>query len=130
MQESLIFDLCRIHLMKMQALNAKNFDDYNKMATLYQKTLTTANLEPKKKDNLSKELETWGTLTGIPVLSEYQSRFGANLVFKVADKNHGGYPSNSATLITDKIIQIMPLDAIESSNSDSNRAESGNNRYV
>ena len=64
-QESLIFDLCRIHLMKMQALNAKNFDDYNKMATLYQKTLTTANLEPKKKDNLSKELETWGTLTGI-----------------------------------------------------------------
>ena len=66
----------------------------------------------------------------VPVLSEYQSRFGANLVFKVADKNHGGYPSNSATLITDKIIQIMPLDAIESSNSDSNRAESGNNRYV
>lgn len=45
----------------------------------------------------------------VPVLSEYQSRFGANLVFKVADKNHGGYQSNSATLITDKIIQIMPF---------------------
>ena len=59
-QESLIFDLCRIHLMKTQALNAKKYDDYNKMSTLYQKTLTTANLEPKRKDNTTKELETWG----------------------------------------------------------------------
>lgn len=42
----------------------------------------------------------------VPVLSAYQSRFGAKIVFKVADKNHSGYPSNSVTLITEKIIQL------------------------
>lgn len=65
----------------------------------------------------------------VPVLSAYQSRFGSKLVFKIADKNHSGYPSNSVTLITDKIIQLMAFDAKEPNNSNSNRQSYGNNRY-
>ena len=66
----------------------------------------------------------------VPVLSAYQSRFGAKIVFKVADKNHSGYPSNSVTLITEKIIQLMCSDAKEPNNSDSNRRNYGNNRHI
>lgn len=62
----------------------------------------------------------------VPVLSAYQSRFGAKIVFKVADKNHSGYPSGSVTLIAEKIIQLMASDAKEPSNSDSNRKNYGN----
>ena len=66
----------------------------------------------------------------VPVLSAYQSRFGAKIVFKVADKNHSGYPSNSVTLITEKIIQLMCSDAKEPSNSNSDRRNYGNNRHI
>ena len=66
----------------------------------------------------------------VPVLSAYQSRFGAKIVFKVADKNHSGYPSNSVTLITEKIIQLMCSDAKEASNSNSDRRNYGNNRHI
>ncbi len=48
-----------------------------------------------------------GAKIEVPVLSAYQSRFGSKIVFKIADKNHSGYPSNSVTLITEKIIQNM-----------------------
>ena len=65
----------------------------------------------------------------VPVLSAYQSRFGSKIVFKIADKNHSGYPSNSVTLITEKIIQLMCFDAKEPSNSNSDRKQYGNNRY-
>lgn len=66
----------------------------------------------------------------VPVLSAYQSRFGAKIIFKVADKNHSGYPSNSVTLITEKIIQIMASDAKEPNNSVSDRRNYGNNRHI
>ena len=66
----------------------------------------------------------------VPVLSAYQSRFGAKIVFKVADMNHSGYPANSVTLIAEKIIQIMASDAKEPNNSDSNRKSYGNNRHI
>ena len=66
----------------------------------------------------------------VPVLSAYQSRFGAKIVFKVADKNHSGYPANSVTLIAEKIIKIMASDAKEPNNSDSNRKSYGNNRHI
>ena len=52
-----------------------------------------------------------GAKIEVPVLSAYQSRFGSKIVFKIADKNHSGYPSNSVTLITEKIIQNMASDA-------------------
>ena len=42
---------------------------------------------------------TVGAKIEVPVLSAYQSRFGSKIVFKIADKNHSGYPSNSVTLI-------------------------------
>ena len=71
-----------------------------------------------------------GATIEVPVLSAYQSRFGAKIVFKIADKNHSGYPSNSVTLITDKIIQVMAFDAKEPNNSNSDRKNYGNNRYL
>ena len=72
---------------------------------------------------------TVGAKIEVPVLSAYQSRFGSKIVFKIADKNHSGYPSNSVTLITEKIIQLMCFDAKEPSNSNSDRKQYGNNRY-
>jgi len=81
---------------------------------------------------MSKAISTLnvGDKIEVPVLSAYQSRFGAKIVFKVADKNHSGYPSNSVTLITEKIIQIMAFDAKEPNNSNSDRKSYGNNRYL
>ena len=70
-----------------------------------------------------------GAKIEVPVLSAYQSRFGSKIVFKIADKNHSGYPSNSVTLITEKIIQLMCFDAKEASNSNGDRKQYGNNRY-
>lgn len=71
-----------------------------------------------------------GAKIEVPVLSAYQSRFGSKIVFKIADKNHSGYPSNSVTLITEKIIQNMASDAKELSNSNSDRKNYGNNRHI
>lgn len=70
-----------------------------------------------------------GAKIEVPVISAYQSRFGSKIVFKIADKNHSGYPSNSVTLITEKIIQLMCFDAKEANNSNSDRKSYGNNRY-
>lgn len=70
-----------------------------------------------------------GATVEVPVKNEYQSILGQTLVFKIADKNHAGYPANSVTLITDKIIALLPFDAKEPSNSNSDRQNYGNNRY-
>ena len=71
-----------------------------------------------------------GDTIEVPVLSAYQSRFGSKIVFKIADKNHSDYPSNSVTLITEKIIQNMAIDAAEPNNSNSDRQTNGNNRHI
>lgn len=71
-----------------------------------------------------------GATIEVPVLSAYQSRFGSKIVFKIADKNHSGYPSNSVTLITEKIIQNMAFDAKEPNSSYSDRKQYGNNRHI
>ncbi|WP_217958060.1 DUF6273 domain-containing protein [Acutalibacter muris] len=55
---------------------------------------------------------------------------GKPIVWKIADKNHTGYPANSVTLITERIISLKAFDAIESGNSDSNRRSYGNNRWI
>lgn len=65
----------------------------------------------------------------IPVKSGYQSQFGTKIVFRVADKNHSGYPANSVTLITDKIIQLLAFDGKEPNNANSDRKSYGNNNY-
>lgn len=56
--------------------------------------------------------------------------YGKPIVWKLADKNHAGYPANSVTLVSNNIIKLLPFDAIEASNSDSNRKNYGNNRYL
>lgn len=55
---------------------------------------------------------------------------GKAIVWKIADKNHAGYPANSVTLITERIISLKCFDAMEQSNSDSNRRSYGNNRWI
>ena len=55
---------------------------------------------------------------------------GKPIVWKIADKGHTGYPANSVTLITERIISLKCFDAIESGNSDSNRRSYGNNRWI
>lgn len=52
-----------------------------------------------------------------------------DIIFLKADKDHDGYPSNSTTLITEKIILLRAFDAKEPNNSDSNRKSYGNNKY-
>lgn len=52
-----------------------------------------------------------------------------DLIWKVAAKNHTGYPSNSVTLLTEKIIDLRGFDAKEPSNSNTDRKNYGNNRY-
>lgn len=71
-----------------------------------------------------------GATIEVPVKAAFQSFLGQKVVFKVADKNHSGYPASSVTLITDKIPFLLAFDAIEASNSDSNRKQYGNNRYL
>ena len=51
-----------------------------------------------------------------------------DIIFLKADKDHDGYPENSTTLITEKIILFRCLDAKEPNNSDSNRKNYGNNK--
>lgn len=51
------------------------------------------------------------------------------IIWKIADKNHTGYPENSVTLITNKIVAMRPFDAKEPNNSNSDRKSYGNNRY-
>jgi hypothetical protein len=55
---------------------------------------------------------------------------GSPVIWKVSDKNHSGYPSDSVSLITERIIRIAMFDGKEASNSDSNRKAYGNNRYL
>lgn len=80
---------------------------------------------------MSKQLSTLGvgTTFEVPVKSTYQSLLGQYVVLKMADKNHSGYPSNSVTLIFDKIPIVLAFDAKEPNNSNSDRKNYGNNRY-
>lgn len=80
---------------------------------------------------MSKQLSTLGvgTTFEVPVKSAYQSLLRQYVVLKMADKNHSGYPSNSVTLIFDKIPIVLAFDAKEPNNSNSDRKNYGNNRY-
>lgn len=54
---------------------------------------------------------------------------GSPIIWKIADKNHTGYPTGAVTLITERSIAMRAFDAKEPNNSDSNRQSYGNNRY-
>lgn len=55
---------------------------------------------------------------------------GKTVVWQVLEHGHSGDPTGSTALISNKIITLKCFDAIESSNSDSNRKSYGNNRYL
>ena len=55
---------------------------------------------------------------------------GKPIVFTVMEHNHTGDPNNSTALITSNIITLKCFDAIEAGNTDSNRRQHGNNRYL
>lgn len=73
------------------------------------------------------------TLSSLPVGTKIKDSetkyYGKPVVFQVIDKNHSGYPSNSVTLLTDKIITLKSFDAKESGGN-SDRQNYGNNRYL
>ena len=48
---------------------------------------------------------------------------GKPIIWKIADKGHTGYPSGAVTLITERIISLKCFDAMEPSNSDSDRSD-------
>ena len=54
---------------------------------------------------------------------------GKQIIWKIADKNHSGYPSNSVTLVSDDIICLKAFDAKEPTNNVDTRKAYGNNRY-
>lgn len=72
-------------------------------------------------------------ISSLPVGAKVKDKLtkynGQPIVWKIADKNHTGYPSNTVTLISDKILSIKPTDAKEPRNADSNRQNYGNNNY-
>lgn len=51
------------------------------------------------------------------------------IIWTIVAKNHPGYPANSITLHTEKIIDLRCFDAKEPSNPNPDRGELGNNRY-
>lgn len=55
---------------------------------------------------------------------------GNPILFKVLEHGHAGDPDGSTALIAKNIITLKCFDAIEASNSDSNRRQYGNNRYL
>ena len=56
--------------------------------------------------------------------------FNNPMVWQIKAKNHPGYPDQSVTVVTERIIRLMAVDAMEAANSDSNRKIYGNNRYI
>lgn len=58
-----------------------------------------------------------------------KSEYGDEIVWRIIDKNHQGYPTNSVTLITDKIMTIKCFDAREQNSSYSDRRDDGNSYY-
>ena len=55
-----------------------------------------------------------------------------SIIWLVVAKNHSStpaYPTNSVTLLTEKIIDLRAFDAAEKTNADSSRSDYGNNRY-
>lgn len=74
--------------------------------------------------------QTLGSLAvGAKIKDTSTTFLGSPIIWLKADKDHTDYPSNSTTLITEKIIAFRAFDAKEPNNSDSNRQSYGNNRY-
>ena len=80
---------------------------------------------------VSEQTQSLSTLPVGSLVKDPNSKFlGKPIIWKMADKNHAGYPNNSVTLITDKIVAMRAFDAKEPNNSNSDRKSYGNNRYL
>ncbi len=71
-------------------------------------------------------------LSNLPVGAKvkFGSIYNQPIVWLVAAKNHAGYPSGAITLLTERIVKIMAVDAREPSNSNIDREYYGNNRHI
>ena len=71
-------------------------------------------------------------ISNLPVLAKVRDTntkyYGVPIGFVIGDKGHAGYPANSVTLVTERIIKICCFDAMESGGN-SDRRNYGNNRY-
>ena len=67
---------------------------------------------------------------GAKVKDTNTKHFNQTITWLIGAKNHAGYPANSVTLITDKILCLKAFDAMETANADANRKQYGNNRYL
>lgn len=65
---------------------------------------------------------------GAKVKDSQTSYNGKPIVWQVGGHNH--YADNQTVLVSEKIITLKAFDAIEESNTDSNRKSGGNNRYA
>jgi hypothetical protein len=61
---------------------------------------------------------------------KFGSIYNQPIVWLVTAKNHAGYPSGAITLLTERIVKIMAVDAKEISNRNSDRKKYGNNRHI
>ena len=74
------------------------------------------------------QVKTLGSLEVGSKVKVSHSKMG-DIEFLIVDKDHDGYPENSTTLITEKIILFRCVDAKEPNNSDVGRKNYGNNKY-
>lgn len=74
------------------------------------------------------QVKTLGSLEVGSKVKVPHSEMG-DIEFLIADKDHDGYPENSTTLITEKIILLRAFDVIESDNKYYGCQNGGNNKY-
>lgn len=74
------------------------------------------------------------TLSSLPIGAKVKDPgskyYGKDIIFLKIAENHLGYPKNSTTLLSEKIISLKASDAKEPNNSNSDRKSYGNNRYI
>lgn len=66
---------------------------------------------------------------GTKVVDPNTKYYGQPIVWIIADKNHSGYPTNTVTLISEKILCLKAFDGAESGNIERYRRSDGNNNY-
>lgn len=66
---------------------------------------------------------------GSKIVDPNTKYYGKPIVWIIADKNHRGYPDNTITLISEKVLCLKAFDAAEPGSDDFSRKNYGNNRY-
>lgn len=66
---------------------------------------------------------------GTKVVDPNTKYYGQPIVWIIADKNHEGYPANTVTLISEKILCLKAFDGKEPRNTNEDRKNYGNNYY-